>query len=73
MDPYTRFVIFAEAKMSLLTVAKLAGLSLSRRAAPAMSTAASTFKETLLNVPSTEVTNHHQYIVLIRCDIYLKK
>jgi len=42
--------------MSLLTVAKLAGLSLSRRAAPAMSTAAGTFKETLLNVPSTEVT-----------------
>jgi processing peptidase subunit beta len=42
--------------MSLLTVAKLAGMNLGRRGAPAMSSVAGSFKETLLNVPSTEVT-----------------
>ena len=41
--------------MSLLTVAKLAGLNLSKIGAPAMSSAANSFKQTLLNVPSTEV------------------
>ena len=41
--------------MSLLTVAKWAGLSLARRGTVAMSSAAN-FKQTLLNVPPTEVT-----------------
>ena len=43
-------------KMSLLTVAKYAGVSLSKIGAPAMSSAANSFKQTLLNVPSTEVS-----------------
>ncbi|XP_023333870.1 mitochondrial-processing peptidase subunit beta [Eurytemora carolleeae] len=42
--------------MSLLTVAKYAGVGLSKIGAPAMSSAANSFKQTLLNVPSTEVT-----------------
>ena len=44
--------------MSLLTVAKYAGVGLSKIGAPAMSSAANSFKQTLLNVPSTEVSTY---------------
>ena len=55
-------------KMSLLTVAKYAGVSLSKIGAPAMSSAANSFKQTLLNVPSTEVSI---YILCLSVCLYV--
>ena len=54
-------------KMSLLTVAKYAGVSLSKIGAPAMSSAANSFKQTLLNVPSTEVSIYIYFVCLYVC------
>ena len=50
--------------MSLLSVAKWAGLSLARRGTVAMSSSAN-FKQTLLNVPSTEVMLRQLYLIFL--------